>query len=140
MNSCRGGRSTILPCSSPLRTQEIVFKTMPSFLGCHLLVCSENFSVTLWSLLLVFEVRSQPQWGLVEGRLWVSVNGWWCINGAILLMGIHKGPQIRVTPSFVPLDIRSANTFQALVSRIILGTLWSGKEAKGMVLASKICS
>lgn len=48
--------STILLCSSSLRSKEIIFKTIPSFLGCHLFVCSEDFSVTLWSLLFVFNL------------------------------------------------------------------------------------
>lgn len=48
--------STILLCSSSLGTKEIIFKTIPSFLGCHLFVCTEDFSVTLWSLVFVFNL------------------------------------------------------------------------------------
>ena len=133
--------NTIQPCSSSLRTKEINFKTVPSFLGCDLFVCSEDFSVTLWSLLCLNSAPSHT-WELVAGGLWVYMKGQWCINDAILLMldswrAVNQGVSFTCSCRH-PFNKHASGL--GFVSRTILGTIWSGKEVKDTVLASRISS
>ena len=102
----------MLLCSSSLRTKEIISETILCLLGCHLFVCSEDFSVTLWSLLCVFKLYApNHKQKLVEGRVWVYMNGWDRINCDIrCILGTHKGPWIRASHSLVPLGIHSTHS------------------------------